>query len=333
MNLKFNYCYFNSTCILLILFIFSSCKKEEQLAIDYSRLGVNEDVNIQSITFVNSTIGYSCGGIKGELGVIYKTIDGGFSWNKIYSTPTNCLYDVSFLNDTIGFACGENSLLLKTIDGGQVWVNQNSIQGKPPLNYISTLRSIYCADNSTIYVVGGKGYEVGLTYTTYDGGGFWVYNTYDTELRGVYFNDKNKGYYAGYGSVFKTVDKGGTFVPLDITGDYFVSISFPTTDIGYACGYNGGIYKTVNEGNSWDNLLKGNNDIKHNRHFNQMEFINVNEGYAVGNTGLIMFTKDGGWHWKQIKKFTDDNLYSIAIKNPQEIFVTSSSGNIYLLKP
>lgn len=318
---------------MLFLFTFSSCKKEQQIVIDYIKLSVNENVNVQSITFVNSTNGYACGGIKGQLGAIYKTSDGGISWNKIYSVPNYCLYDVSFLNDTIGFACGENSLLLKTIDGGQIWVDQNSIQGKPPLNYISTMRSIFCADNSTIYVVGGKGFEVGLTYTTHDGGGFWAYNTYDTELRGLCFNDKNKGYYAGYGAILKTNNSGVSFSPLQINGDYFVSISFPTTDIGYACGYNGGIYKTTNEGSSWDSQLKNNNDVKHNRHFNQMEFIDVNKGYAIGNTGLIMLTTDGGWHWKQIKKFTDDNLYSITIKNQYEIFITSSSGNIYLLKP
>lgn len=328
MSIKIKY----SFCIF-ILFVLSSCKKETQTEANYSILNIGESVNIQHITFINDSLGFLCGGKKQESGCIYKTINGGSSWQKIYSEAGDCLYSVSFVNDSLGFACGENLLLLKTIDGGQTWINQHEMQGQPPASFNSTLRNIFCVDEKTIYVAGGNGFEIGLSYKTYNGGEFWIYNTFNNELRDIYFKNKYEGCFSGYGIMLKTIDSAFSFNPLPIDNDFFVSISFPAENTGYACGYNGGIYKTANEGASWTSLLKNNNDIIRTRHFNEIKFIDVATGYAVGNNGLILNTEDGGEHWKVIKKFTEDHLYSIAIKNKHEIFITSSNGNMYLLNP
>jgi photosystem II stability/assembly factor-like uncharacterized protein len=318
---------------MIFLFVFFSCKKEKQSEINYTAINIGEPINIQHIMFIDNSLGFACGGLKQKYGRIYKTTNGGASWQNIYSGSGNCLYNVSFVNDSLGFACGENLLLLKTINGGQTWVNQHDWQGQPPAAFNSTLRSIFCVDNENIYVAGGNGFEIGLSYKTYDAGGFWIYNTFNNELRDIYFKDKYNGYFSGYGSILKTTDSAYSFNPLPIDNDFFVSISFPEINTGYACGYNGGIYKTSNGGNSWTDQLKNNNDLKHTIHFNEIKFFDENEGYAVGNNGLIVHTKDGGKNWQTIKKFVDDNLYSIAIKNQNEIFVASSNGNIYLLKP
>src|SRR5207253_1368813 len=122
----------------------------------------------------------------------------------------------------------------------------------------------------------------------------WKYSTYNNELRSIYFKDVSTGYMAGYGSIIKTNDTSNTWKVLPVDNDFFVSISFPTPAVGYACGYNGGIYKTTDEGNSWSDQLKNNNDIDHTRHFNQIKFIDDNEGYAVGNNGLVEYTSNGG---------------------------------------
>jgi photosystem II stability/assembly factor-like uncharacterized protein len=317
---------------VIVLFILPSCKKERQVEINYSTINVGDAINVQNITFIDQSLGFACGGIKEQYGQIYKTTNGGLTWQKIHNEASNCLYSISFVNDSLGFVCGENLLLLKTINGGVTWVNQRNMQGQPPSSFNSTLRTIFCVDDKNIYVAGGNGFEIGLSYKTYNGGEYWIYNTFNNELRSLYFKNKYTGYLAGYGSIIKTTDSANSFVPLPIDNDFFVSMDFPVPDIGYTCGYNGGIYKTVDGGKSWADLLKTNNDIKHNRHFNAIKFLN-STGYAVGNNGLIVFTKDGGESWSTVKKITDDNLYSLIIKNMNEVFITSSNGNIYLLKP
>jgi photosystem II stability/assembly factor-like uncharacterized protein len=318
---------------LLIISLLYSCKKEHPVEINYTTTSVNENINVQHISFVNNTVGFACGGIKGQSGFIYKTIDGGASWKKIFYNSISCLYNVVFYNDSIGFACGENLLLLKTTDGGQSWINQHDHQGQPPAAYNSTLRSIYCVDDQTVYVAGGNAFEIGLTYRTYNAGNFWRYNTFDNELRDIHFNNKYNGFFAGYGTILKTNDSADSFNPLTIENDFFVSMHFINNSIGFASGYNGGIYKTEDGGNSWNSQLKHNNDIVHNRHFNQIKFIDGTEGYAVGNNGLILYTSDGGWHWKEIKKITDSNLFSVWIKNKHQIYITSADGTIFILTP
>jgi photosystem II stability/assembly factor-like uncharacterized protein len=315
------------------LLMLSSCRKETETVLNYSKFNIGESVNIQQITFVNDSLGFLCGGLKERSGCIYKTKDKGVSWQKIWSATGNCLYGISFINDSLGFACGENLLLLKTTDGGLTWIDQKSIQGQPPASFNSTLRNIFCVDAKTIYVAGGNGYEIGLTYKTYDGGGFWIYNTFENELRSIYFKDRYAGYFAGYGTILATKDSAHSFSSLPVDNDFFVSIFFPLNSLGYACGYNGGIYKTTDGGGSWLRQLKNNNDIDHTRHFNHIKFIDANEGYAAGNNGLIMHTNDGGENWETIKKITEDHLYSIAVINKHRVFITSSGGNIYQLNP
>ena len=319
--------------LLIIFFLFFSCKKEQPLEVNYTITNVNESINIQRISFLNDTVGYVCGGIRGQSGYIFKTNDAGSSWQKIFYNAAYCLYDIVFYNDSIGFSCGENSLLLKTTNGGLTWVNEQDMQQPYAVGYDGTLRKIFCFDDKMVYAVGGSGFEIGLAYITYNAGNHWFCTTVDHEVRDVYYTAPLSGIYCGYGTIFKTTDGANTFTPMPVDNDFFVSMNFITNSIGFACGYNGGIYKTVDGGNSWESQLGHNNDIVHTRHFNQIKFINSNEGYAVGNNGLISYTIDGGEHWKEIKKITDANLFSVWIKNKNEIFISSTNGTIFKLAP
>jgi len=78
---------------------------------------------IQDIQFLNENLGY----ISGDIGLLFKTEDGGDTWIDkqvvIPSYITESLFSFKFLNSdpNIGFACGYHGLLIKTFDAGDTW--------------------------------------------------------------------------------------------------------------------------------------------------------------------------------------------------------------------
>lgn len=88
-----------------------------------------EGKSIYKLHFFNESIGFAFN----KKGVIYKTIDGGTSWEKVSSIGEYTLSDVIFLNPTEGFAIiyfepsdsqigeGYVTKIIKTINGGETW--------------------------------------------------------------------------------------------------------------------------------------------------------------------------------------------------------------------
>ena len=101
------------------------------------------------------------------------------------------LNSVFFTDINIGYAVGDLGTILKTMDGGVSWVNQNS----------GTNETFYCI-NFPPTNTGLTGFVVGSWGTilkTEDGGATWTpQNSGDTYLlSSVYFTDPVNGYIAG----------------------------------------------------------------------------------------------------------------------------------------
>jgi photosystem II stability/assembly factor-like uncharacterized protein len=323
------------SCLLLICLLAGadSCKKPGQHE-NCTVVNVNEAVNVQKIMFTTVNTGFACGGKKGESGAIYKTNDGGMSWGKVFSSGSLCIYDIAFLNDTLGYACGENLLIVNTIDGGLHWSTYVFTPDQlPPDAFRCPLRNLCCINPDTIYCCGGQNFENGISLKSFDRNHSWTYNTFEHELRGVTFLSKNVGLYSGYGAVFHSTDSASTFQQLPVTGDFYMSIAKLDNRSSVMCGYNGGIYKSTDSGQSWSSMLDHSSGITSSRHFNQVAFMDANTGYAVGNNGLILVTHDGGNSWSEILINTSDNLYSVNYKSGTEVFITGQNGNIYHLTP
>ena len=295
---------------------------------DYTTLDIHEDINVEKVIFTNDNTGYTCGGKKSESGAIYKTTDAGNSWQKQYSIPSQCIYDIKFVNDTLGYACGENLLILKTTDGGGHWLTQSLYQ--PPQGYSGRLHNLFCVGNNTVYVAGGANFNVGITYKTYTSGSEWIYNTFDLELRSVWFDNKYNGFYSGYGAIYQTYDSATNFHRLNIDNDFFTSLFFTDSRTAFACGYNGGIYKSSDAGNNWENKLKNSNSLVSSRHFNHIQFGDGITGYAVGTNGLIAFTTNAGNDWSAVTKLNSDTYYSVCVRG-NKVYVSSQGGKIYRL--
>lgn len=74
-------------------------------------------VRFNAASFVDRRRGWAVG----TEGRVFKTIDGGRTWNAQNSSVQADLYDVKFLDELEGWAAGAQGTLLHTVDGGGSW--------------------------------------------------------------------------------------------------------------------------------------------------------------------------------------------------------------------
>ncbi len=73
--------------------------------------------DFMSISFSDKDHGY----VVGEMGAMFKTSDGGITWEAVNTNLTDTLFGVNCLNKDVVAAVGENSRLINSENGGQTW--------------------------------------------------------------------------------------------------------------------------------------------------------------------------------------------------------------------
>ena len=65
--------------------------------------------------------GFNAGWVCGDIGYIYKSEDGGITWEAQSSGTEVSLQGIAFVNENIGYACGFDGTILGTDNGGTTW--------------------------------------------------------------------------------------------------------------------------------------------------------------------------------------------------------------------
>jgi len=151
----------------------------------------------------------------------------------------------------------------------------------------------------------------------------------DNELRSIHFIDEQTGLAAGFGTIQKTTDGGNTWTPTTAKGDFFTSISFPSSSIGYAVGFNGSIIKTTDGGETWDVQRDGNSLLKKQMHFESVRFVSTTTGFVVGRNGIILKTTDGGSNWEEAEHGVTDDLYDIWPVDANRGIIVGEKGGVW----
>jgi len=102
----------------------------------------------------------------GYHGSIYRTEDGGNSWEKGFTDTERLLYSVSMGDSQHGWAVGQSGTILRTEDGGKTWKSQHNLKVEEG----SHLFGVHAIDANTAWAVG----EWGSRIETTDGGRTWV---------------------------------------------------------------------------------------------------------------------------------------------------------------
>lgn len=244
--------------------------------------------NLNSIFFINSTLGYAAGSNLSGNGYILKTTDGGQNWVQINAPASSpAINAIFFIDQTHGWVATNRDssatphTIWRTDDGGNTW--NEEINGILPADLSIDFYSIFFVDSNNGWAVN----EVGRVYNTTNGddigGATWTeqFKT-DVDLFDVFFTNSSVGWAVGSGGrIFKTID-GGTLWSLKTSGSGSLlrSVYFINTDQGWAVGDGDTILKTTDGGETWISE-PGNvsGDLK------AVYFVDQYDGWAVGGGG------------------------------------------------
>jgi len=213
-----------------------------------------DDATLHAVQLVGSKLGWAVG----DRGAVWKTADGGRSW-QFQATPVNgSLRDVCFLTDQIGWAAGgevtpagrhAGGFVLGTSDGGKTWSVLAS--GKLPYLFHVTFFGLE------------KGIAVGAANPAYPNG------------------------------VALTIDGGKTWQPAPgATSDGWRAAAFANDQTGSLAGRTGR-FTTFGGGA----VAERNDDLLGLRGLHSIDLQPDGRGWMVGDGGLLLTTSTAGATW------------------------------------
>ncbi|MHC1707066.1 MAG: T9SS type A sorting domain-containing protein [Bacteroidales bacterium] len=199
------------------------------------------------IHMLDQTRGFA-GGQDG--GIIYKTTDGGYTWNFHWTLGTT-LSEIEFPPapaDT-GFVCGLNGSLMMITPTGGTMVNVNVNSDLHGLSFpVSISEGWLSGWNIVRHCINGTWYADQVHITGYH--------------NDIHFINNQEGWTCG-DRIMHTADgiNWNTQLPqAQLAGDLF-SIGFCNSDIGCAVGSVGQVFFTTNGGDTWEKLDLGTDEF------------------------------------------------------------------------
>ena len=241
------------------------------------------ELSFYQISVVNSNVAYILGkdfvfGAWKQF--LFRTIDGGSSWDLVYETPDgiNCpYYNLHFSTEDKGFMTGYRTLYT-TYDGGMTW--DTTDLGMNNFSWI-------CEQSSGRLFGGGQS---GF-YRSEDGGDTWIrFGGFNNMLR-IFFLDEYIGYVSGFMNddrgIFKTMDGGLTWEKISQYRINFLAFIDQTIGYGVWIDYD-------NWGNSTWNFSRSKNS---GLTWSKESLENVTDTpshFILGKDGFLYLSSDEG---------------------------------------
>lgn len=232
----------------------------------------------------------SNGFIGGTNGALFKTTDGGLSWDSVNTATTNPgaqIKNIFFISPTTGWIFFTSSppsagKIFKTTDGGASWVNQPFGPSPEP-----NVTAAYVVDSLNAWVSGSAG-----LYKTTNGGSSWSRDSLEGSF--IAFNDIKmadavNGYGVGSGGrVYRTTNGGNLWQLIYIHPQ---SLNFSTLQVinanfVFVFGANATVLSTTDGGATW--LTKSLNSLAAVNSFHTYNPVtNTLVVYSCSQTGFV----------------------------------------------
>ena len=257
--------------------------------------------------------------------LFYFLSNANTQWIQQFSSATNALLSVKFINNFTGYISGRDGVILKTTNSGNNWnLVCSNLTGK-------SMYGLSVVNENVVYSVGYfetliKSTNGGINWTYIKNGPFGYGHSYE----GVFFINENTGWICGSGQkIFKTTNGGVTFDSVSIPVGYNYDIYFRNEYEGLVCGEAASMYKTSNGGLNWSkiNVPVANQASD----FYRMSFINLNTGYTqgVGNNKIYKTTNFGG-SWDSVARVQGADLsYTVFFSNENTGWCAGTYGLMF----
>jgi photosystem II stability/assembly factor-like uncharacterized protein len=277
---------------------------------------------VYDVSCVSDSLGFAVD----EIGAIYKTTDGGVTWEEKYR-HNRPLLGVCFIDSLTGWSVGGDTVL-QTIDGGETWSPQAGTGA------LELFRCVF-VDSLHGWASGTSADTSASVYRTSDGGSTWTCSSFPMygEFLGISFPDTLNGWTTGVdagtglGGIYRTTDGGLSWsLQYDTSNVAFFGITFYDTLKGWAAGGDMGtasplMLATTDGGQSWSSQVTGGFFLT------DVDFLDSLNGWCAG-FGTIRHTTNGGTNWTPQAVPAYELLIALDMLNMQHGLIGGSNGAI-----
>jgi photosystem II stability/assembly factor-like uncharacterized protein len=242
------------------------------------------------------------GWMVGELGRIFRTNDGGATWDRQDAGTKRPFLAMSCLDAKTAWIAGKEGIVYATKDGGTTWSQLKT----------GSNRHIFALEFPTPQRGHGAG-DFGTMIHTEDGGATWTsarvpedvklpemaldtgVEPGDVNLYGISYGDPDHAWLVGeFGIVMASADGGLTWTqqhaPIEST---LFGVRFADAQRGWAVGVDSTILRTEDGGATWQ---VGHGPVAGRSLYDVM--VRGQQGWIVGDSGTVLRSGDGGVTWQ-----------------------------------
>jgi photosystem II stability/assembly factor-like uncharacterized protein len=253
---------------------------------------------------------------------IFKTEDGGKSWNNLNIVVPESPNSVAFKNKNVGFIsffdskgcpsnCQNRTLLMKTIDGGKTWQRNEYPAYRGQLTHIQFDKqgNMYAALVS--YESSSKTVKI---LKSIDDAKSWsiLYESSELYFINVTFSfllKKDTLYISGKSGKIIKIDTNGNYLEILETGQKSIYPLTMIDDNTFLMDSFNGLIKSIDGGKTWKDLTTKNTHILNFKSPND-GLVVMNEDYCgaydyPNNVDVIAHTTDGGVTWIKSEEIQD----------------------------
>lgn len=254
------------------------------------------------------------------------------SWLTVQSPTSRNLRAIFFADSLTGWIGGDSGLIIKTTNGGQSWIQQQTavrtmVYSVFFTDYQKGFALAWELDNTPPNFYGTR------VLQTTNGGSVWTdYLFPDSNFfaNSIYFRDAVNGYMCGTeGMIYFTSDAGAVWNPSVV--DSGMVFGFPVEEVefydenfGYAVGgafdIAGVIWKTSNSGRSWQTRIVGPEPVNDVHIFDKDNAIGAGGDFEYGSSRVVTNNSGGDWQYTEFGVFGIAN--TIAFRNKLEGWIS-----------
>lgn len=332
-----------SVLFLGILF-FAACKKEEPVqgvatlpyeneAFHLELINASAPPFIRDIHFLDGTIGIAVNH-KGE---IFRTNDGGLSWELKHTNPNprQPFYQILFTDQQTGYvvggsnSCGGSGCIppggyaYKTDDGGNSWTKLFQV----PKTEFSSIAKNSAGD--LFVLANGIG---GFVFRSTNAGNDWtLIDSFPFHIQKINFTS-NTGFITGVGGhIIKSSDNGSTWITSTLATDiyYNTDIEF-VNGSAYCLSNNKTIFQSADNGNSWVPNNTSPLTVYTISPLSPKAFLAFGAGRYTGGCwgtsyGAVRHSADGGKRWIEIELRDTEPIRYTSFISPTQGFAVAGT--------